>query len=146
MNPRCGVLVLFGLVGCVTTKSIHPRELTRLDGYQGWSTASGTAPEIQTLEGERLKVQSNAFLFLEGPGAHIGGRFKSIAVHDGVFDGRTVEGRRVQVPIDQLTRAEVRQPNERVFAGVAGGVIVGTLLVLLGSYLFVHYAHPLEIN
>ena len=142
MTARWGTLALLGVVGCVTSSSIRPNELTALDGYQGAQGASGAQRPVETLAGDRLIVRSGDYLFLEKPGVRVGGRFESISVRDGVFDGRTVEGRRVQLPLQQLTRVEVHQYNPRPLVAIT----TAFLLVLLAGGLLIHYAHPLETN
>jgi hypothetical protein len=138
MKPRCWALAFFGLVGCVTVTSngVRPDELARLDGYRGGPQAFGAEPKVQTLAGDIVTVRPDSYVFLELPGAHVGGRFESIAVRDGVFDGRKLDGDRVQVHLDQITSARVDQPNHLAPLMITGGVLAGALTILLGIYLY----------
>ena len=135
-----GMLALLGMVGCVTSSSIRSNDLTGLDGYRGGQWASGAQRPIETLAGDRLIVRSSDYLFLEKPGLRVGARFESIRVRDGVFNGRTVDGRHVQVPLQQLTRVEVYQYNPRPLVAIT----TASLLVLLAGGLLVHYTNPLR--
>ena len=138
MKPQCWALVFFGLLGCVTvtSKGVRPDELARLDGYRGGPEAFGAEPEVQTLAGDKVTVRPDSYVFLDLPGAHMGGRFESIAVRDGVFDGRKLDGGRVQVRLDQITSARVDQPNRLAAWAVTAGVLAGAVTILLGTYLF----------
>jgi hypothetical protein len=138
MKPRCWALAFFGLVGCVTVTSngVRPDELARLVGYRGGPQAFGAEPKVQTLAGDIVTVRPDSYVFLELPGAHVGGRFESIAVRDGVFDGRKLDGDRVQVHLDQITSARVDQPNHLAPLMITGGVLAGALTILLGIYLY----------
>ena len=52
-------VALLGLVGCVTSNTLHPNELVNLDGYRGeQAPAAREEPEVHTLEGDRLTVRS----------------------------------------------------------------------------------------
>jgi hypothetical protein len=132
MKLRHGAFLLLGLAGCVTSSTVHPYELAQLDGYQSWQAAAGARPQLTTIDGDKLTVRSDAKLFLHKPGARLGGRFQTISVRDGVFDGRTVDGAQVQVPIEQLTEAQVDQPNPRFTALIIGGAA----LALVAGALF----------
>ena len=137
-NPQYWALVLFGLVGCatVTSNGVRPDELARLDGYRGGPQAFGAEPEVQTLAGDKVTMRPDSYVFLDLPGAHVGGRFESIAVRDGVFDGRKLDGDRVQVRLDQITSARVDQPSRLPPLMITGGVLAAAVTLLLGMYLY----------
>ena len=138
MKLQCWALAILGSFGCVTITSngVRPADLARLDGYRGGPAAFGAAPEVQTLAGDKVTVGPESYVFLETPAAHLGGRFESIAVHDGVFDGRKLDGDRVRVPLDQITRARVDQPDRFGQWAIAGGVIGGVVALLVGTFVF----------
>ena len=137
-KPQYWALVFFGLVGCttVTSNGVRPDELARLDGYRGGPEAFGAEPEVQTLAGDKITVRPDSYVFLDMPGAHVGGRFESIAVRDGVFDGRKLDGDRVQVRLDQITSARVDQPSRLAPWMIAGGILGGAATLLLGIVLY----------
>jgi hypothetical protein len=140
MRPRCWAVVLLGLVGCVTvtSKGVRPDELARLDGYRGGPEAFAAEPQVQTLAGDKVTVRPDSYVFLDMPGAQMGGRFESIAVRDGVFDGRKLDGGRVQVRLDQIKSARVDQPNPLGPWVITGAVLAGAATLLLGSYLLLN--------
>ena len=148
MKPRCWALIFFGLVGCVTvtSKGVRPDELARLDGYRGGPQAFGAEPEIQTLAGDKVTVRPDSYVFLDMPGARMGGKFESIAVRDGVFDGRKLDGGRVQVRLDQITSARVDQPNRLGPWVITGCVLAGAATILLGTYLLFNKTDFGKIN
>ena len=113
MNTRFVALALLGLAGCgVTSNAVQPSQLERLDGYQG-APAAGAQREIETLAGGNLTMGPDAYLFLDVPGAHLGGRFESISVRNGVLEGRTKDGRAIKVSIAQVTSAKIDEPDPR---------------------------------
>ena len=126
MKPRCWALAFLGLVGCVsvTSNGVRPDELARLDGYRGGPQAFGAEPKVQTLDGDKVTVRPDSYVFLEMPWrARALAASRSIAVRDGVFDGLKLDGDCVQVHLDQITSARVDQPNRLVPLMITGGVL-----------------------
>jgi hypothetical protein len=145
MNPRSEfrqvrlrlvcALPFLAAVGCTTTSAIHPGQLTRLDGYEArWTGAA--RPELETLAGTKVKFDSASALHLDLPSERVGARFDSIQVHDGVFAGRTVTGREIQTPLDQIKAAQVDEPNVGASLAVAAAIVLAlgvTGFMLSGS-------------
>jgi hypothetical protein len=66
----------------------------------------------------------SSVLALEGPAGRVGGRFDSITVRDGVFEGRTLDGRLIQAPIEQVRSVDINRLN-----------VGGTVLIIVGALL-----------
>ena len=127
-------LFLLVLAGCVTTKSIQPADLARLDGY-GVVPAKPPQPELETLTGARMTLSPGANIYLDVVGQRrVGGRFESIQVRDGIFQGRTTKGDLIQVPVDRVTRVDVYQYSP----GHTYALIAGALFVVLAGSLVIY--------
>jgi hypothetical protein len=71
------------------------------------------------------------------PGGRVGGRFDTIRVHDGTFEGRTSDGDALSVRMADLKRAEVRQLDAKA---TSAAVMGGLLALLLGGIIVVGLA------
>jgi len=130
---RSKIICAFALLaagGCTTTSGVRPAELGRLDGYDVHREPF-VEPQLDTIDGDRVKLGGDARLFLDLPGGRVGGRFAAIAVHDGVFEGRTDDARAIRTPIDEVRGVEVERPNNVVIAALGiGGMAVLTIATL----------------
>jgi hypothetical protein len=118
-------------VGCVTITKVRPQELVRLDGYQA-ATAPEAGRELETLDGETVKVRPKTALYVSlGQGELYGGRFESIQVRDGVFDGLTTERHQIRVPMDAIKGARVQETNVAATSVAVVGVVAGVLFGIL---------------
>jgi hypothetical protein len=139
-------LGLLAVGGCTTTTVIRPTELSQLDGYDARQPASAER-EVQALSGSKVAFRPDSKLYLDLPGDVVGGRFESIHVRDGVFDGVTPLGYRILTPVNTLTGARVTQPNpgRTTAALVAAGV--GLFAVMLGGALvLLDQGHTQTVN
>ena len=71
---------------------------------------------------ERSATSPNARLYLDVPGYRVGGRFESIRVRDGRFEGRTSDGKQIQASLDQVAGARVVRPSPARTVVLVGGV------------------------
>jgi len=125
-------LLVSVVAGCGTTRMVRVEQLQRLDGYDA---GHGSQPEqqVETLDGEPERLDSGANLYLGVDGRWVGGRFESIKVRDGRFEGRTAEGLAIQAPMDQITAAKISRPEYLKRFLVLGGVLL-PLLVIGGAF------------
>jgi hypothetical protein len=130
-EPRRGALralavaLVAALVGCTTTSLIPPRELARLDGYQA-ADADERGRSLETVEGDKVTFGRSTQLYLKLPDGSPGGRFESIQVRDGVFDGRTTDRRQVRAAMDDIRVAKVEKTDY-----LGGGIFLGGLALAL---------------
>jgi hypothetical protein len=125
--------VLVGLAGCTTTARVRPSELGRLDGY-GLQGERPVEPELETIDGGRVKMADDSKLYLDLPVGQVGGRFAAIEVRDGYFAGRTDDAQVIQTPVDQISAAAVQRPNH---AGTILWVVGGLLSLGLAALIVV---------
>ena len=120
--------VLLGLVGCTTTQSVRPSEVARLDGYDVQRFAG---PDLETIGGDRVRVDADSKVYLDLPEGRVGGRFAAIEVRDGYFAGRTDDARLIQAPVSQISAVAVERPNNTGTILAGAGVLVGVGLLTL---------------
>jgi len=130
------VVALVALSGCYATAPIKPSELARLDGYRDGEPKGGAVTVLSPSNGQ-IEIAGDAKIFLDVPQGTYGGRFKSIAVKDGVFSGQTDDGKTVMVPMAMISAARVTEPN-RPAMGLLYGLAGAAALVLLGLGLVVY--------
>ena len=138
-NLLPAALVVSALASCTTTKMVRVEQLQRLDGYEA-DRVSHSGRQIEALDGETVRYGSDANLYLGVTGSWVGGRFDSIRVRDGRFEGRTAEGLAIQAPMDQITAAKVARPNYAKGFLVVGGVLLG--LLAIGGLVFISTFEP----
>jgi hypothetical protein len=120
-------LQALGLFGCVTTDSIGAGQLARLDGFD--AQQAGSERQIETIDGQSRTFNRDTRLTLDPPDQQAGGgRFASIHVQDGVFLGRTVEGREVRIRLSEVRAARIEQPDEKG-TGIAVGILTSALVL-----------------
>jgi hypothetical protein len=89
-------------------------------------------PELETIDGRRVKLADNSSLLLDLPAGRVGGRFAAIEVRDGYFSGRTDQGQVIQTPVSQISAAAVQRPNNvGTVLWVAGGLLTLGLAALI---------------
>ena len=120
-------LVVSALAGCTTTRMVRVEQLQRLDGYEA-REVSQPGRQIEALDGDNVRYDRDADLYLGVTGRWVGGRFDFIRVRDGRFEGRTAEGLTIQAPMDQITAAKIARPEY-----AKGLLAVGVLLGLLAT-------------
>jgi hypothetical protein len=121
---------LFAVAGCYVTAPIKPSELARLDGYHDGEPKGGTV-SVLSPDNRPTEIAGDSEIYLDVPGGTVGGSFRSIQVHDGLFLGVTDRGQPVQVPLGSITAARVTEPNR----SVRGPLYV--LLVVVGGFVVV---------
>jgi len=124
------VLTLLVLAGCTTASGVRPAQLGRLDGYDVHREPP-VEPELETIDGDRVTLGADARVFLELPAGRAGGRFAAIAVHDGLFEGRTDDARQIVTPLDEVRGVVVERPNNAATVALGLGVIVAMGIVTL---------------
>jgi hypothetical protein len=127
--PWLALAVSLATAGCMTTTKIRPWALDRLDGYQA-STAPQAGRELETLDGDMVKVRQQTRLYLRLEDGVYGGRFDSIRVRHGVFDGLTVERQQIRVPMAEIKAARLQELNTAKTGLVFFGVVVVAVLGL----------------
>ena len=148
--------VLVAASGCYVTAPIKPSELALLDGYHDGEPKGGTV-SVLSPDNKPTEIAGGSQIFLDlpypppsargstsgiEPGGTYGGTFKSIQVSDGVFNGLTDTGQRIQVPLGSIRAARVTEPN-RAAVGLGHGalyVLAGTLVLLLAGTGYVYYS------
>jgi hypothetical protein len=136
-----GVFVSSAVVGCTATTSVKPSELARLDGYDIQRPAR-TEPVLEAISGPPVTLESNSKLYLDVPGARVGGRFTAIEFHDGMFAGRTDDARIIQAPADEIRGVAVEKPNYVGTVLVIAGVVLA--VAAAGFLLLVSQTQPVE--
>jgi hypothetical protein len=127
-------LLVSAVASCATTRMVRVEQLQRLDGYEAGQVSQPTQ-QVETLDGEPERLDSGANLYLGVTGRWVGGRFESIRVRDGRFEGRTAEGLAIEAPMDQITAAKISRPeNLKTFLAI-GGVLLG--LLTIGGLMFI---------
>ncbi len=130
-------LVVSALAGCTTTRMVRVEQLQRLDGYEA-GQVSQPERQIEALDGDNVRYDSDADLYLGVTGRWVGGRFDFIRVRDGRFEGRTADGLAIRAPMDQITAAKVARPDYAMGLLVGGGILLGLLaaagLLVLSQY------------
>jgi hypothetical protein len=123
---------LVALAACTTSSNIRPSELERLDGFQARQAPQAERP-LETIEGQSIAFGAQSKLFLDLPEQRVGGSFDSIQVREGVFEGRTADGRQVQTRVAQIRAASVEEPDRVTPIAIAGGVlaVVAAVFVVL---------------
>jgi hypothetical protein len=116
-------LALVAVVDCTKTANVRPSELARLDGYDV-QRASNVEPVLETVEGGHVTMSEESKLILDLPSQRVGGRFTTIEVQDGLFAGRTDDGRQISAPVDQVRGVALGQTDVPLTAVVVGGVLV----------------------
>ena len=117
--------------GCTTTASVRPSELARLDGYDVRQEPS-TEPVLETIDGERVTVDADSKIYLNLPGARVGGRFAAIEVRDGTFEGHTDSAVPIRTPIAEIQSATVERPNNAgTILWVVGGLVLAAMATLV---------------
>lgn len=132
-------LLVSAVAGCTTMTTVRVEQLQRLDGYQA-GQLSQPGQQIETLDGEPVRIDGDAALYLGVDGRWVGGRFDSIRVRDGWFEGRTAEGHAIQAPMDQITAAEVSRTSYAKGFLAAGGFVLG--LLAIGGLVFISTFEP----
>ena len=129
----CALAVL-ALASCTTTRTVHPGELARLDGFSAAAALQAQRP-IASLDGGAIMFTPSTTLSLDLPGYRASGRFASIRVQDGVFDGRTKDGTTVRAPVDEISGVTLEEPDPLrttllvvVLGFVVAGLAVGFVL------------------
>jgi hypothetical protein len=118
-------------VACMTVTKVRPQELVRLDGYEA-ATAPEASRELETLDGNTVEVRPKTELYVSlGQGELYGGRFESIRVRDGVFDGMTAERHQIRVPMEAIKGARVKEMNLAATSVAVLGVVAGVLFGIL---------------
>jgi hypothetical protein len=125
-----GAVVSSVLVGCTMTTRVKPSELARLDGYDV-QRPTGAEPVLEAINGGRVTLDDNSKLFLDLPGARVGGRFLAIDFHDGMFAGRTDDARIVQAPAEEIRAVAIEKPNNVATALLIGGLLLAAAGVAL---------------
>jgi hypothetical protein len=112
--------------GCMTTASVRPSELARLDGYDV-RREPPTEPVLETIDGDQVALDADSRIYLNLRGARVGGRFAAIDVRDGVFEGRTDSALPIRAPIADINGATVERPNNvgTILWGVGGIFLFG---------------------
>jgi hypothetical protein len=124
---------LLAVCGCYVTAPIKPSELVHLDGYHDGEPKGGTA-SLLSPDNKPTEVAGDSQIFLDVPGATVGGTFKSIQVQDGTFRGVTDQGQPVQVPLGSITAARVTEPNRGVRGPLYVLLVLGVGLAGLAGY------------
>src|SRR5262245_48922019 len=120
------VLLVSVVASCTTTKMVRVEQLQRLNGYEA-GQVSQPGQQVEALDGEPVRLDSAANLYLGVSGQWVGGRFDSIRVRDGRFEGRTAGGLAIQAPMDQITAAKISHPENMKNFLVVAGVLLGLL-------------------
>jgi hypothetical protein len=102
-------LAFLTLAGCTTTTLVRPADLARLDGYEARQPAAARR-DLPGPSGRLVTFRPEASLYLELPDRAVGGRFDSIRVNDGFFEGVTTTGDRVLAPVGRVKEARVAEP------------------------------------
>ena len=132
-------LLVTAVSSCTTTTMVRVEQLQRLDGYEA-GQVSQPGQQIEALDGEPVRVDNDTNLYLGVTGRWVGGRFESIRVRDGRFEGRTAEGLAIQAPLDQITAAKVSHTNYLKNFLVVGGFLLGMLAI--GGLVFISTFEP----
>jgi hypothetical protein len=132
--PAIATLLVASLTGCLATSQIRPAGLSRLDGYVA-TEAPRREREMETLDGGKVALRSGSVLSLDVPDGRVGGRFASIAVHDGSFVGKTLDGRTVEVPLGDVRAVDITRHN---VAGTIVWIAGGLLVAGAAAYVWTH--------
>jgi hypothetical protein len=124
------------LGGCTTTTIVRPADLSRLDGYQARQPASAER-DLPALSGRPLTFRPESGLYLDLPDRVVGGRFDSILVRDGFFDGVTPLGNRILAPLGAVKQVRVTQRDASKTAAVVIVVSLGVIVTALGAALWI---------
>jgi hypothetical protein len=113
------------------TAQIKPSELARLDGYRDGAPKGGTITVLSP-SNNQIEIAGQSKIFLDLPDGTHGGRFKSIAVKDGLFSGETADGQTMHVALAEIRAARVTEPN-RPAMGLVYVLAAAATTVLLGA-------------
>lgn len=131
-----GVAQVLALAGCVTTKSIAPGQLARLDGFDTHDAARSQVG-VESLDGHAMQFTRDTRLFLDVANQQAGFNFTSIHIQDDLFVGKTEEGWEVEVPLSAVRAAKVEQrPNAKavvIASSIVGGLLLATILIALSA-------------
>jgi hypothetical protein len=84
---------------------------------------------MSTTTGGHVTFDRSSTLSLDIPTGRTGGRFESIQVKEGIFQGRTVDGRWVLAPLNAITSARVEEQNLMLPYLIVGGLVLSLLAV-----------------
>jgi hypothetical protein len=125
-----GVAQVAALAGCVTTSSIAPGQLARLDGFDTHDAARSQMG-VESLDGHPMQFTRDSRLVLDVANQQAGFNFTSIHVQNDLFVGKTQEGWEVEVPLSAVRSAKVEQRSSAAAVVIAGSVVGGLLLVTI---------------
>ena len=124
-------LLLPAALLALLSRAAGRREWFASSSSNGWTAtrpARSRSPvkQVEALDGDPVRYDRDADLYLGVTGSWVGGRFDFIRVRDGRFEGRTAEGLTIQAPMDQITAAKVAR-SEYAKGLLAVGVLLGLL-------------------
>jgi hypothetical protein len=130
------LLALAVCSGCITTTTLRPGQLSKLDGYDAAAVTQPTRT-LETTDGEQVEFSSNKVLKFESKGdAPVKGLLQHFEVdaRRGQLRGRLVSGQTFTLDPSSLTATKMSWVSPGQTAGLIGLFIAGTLAGGLVSF------------